>query len=431
MVRSLFGSAFVWGSLAVLAASGTASAQWFPFGGGNSCNCGTRPTLMGSAPFMQSASFSSYGAAYPTQQTAYATDSVSCGQPINCTVTQPVQVQAMAVAPVQTVQTVRVQALQPVVHPVYDTVNVVEYQAVKQKVQKPVMETKWVDQAVTEMRPVTQQRTVNVPTVDYQTVTEYKQVQKQVGYYATKTVATGKVPSCQYDNRPGVLGWMNRTGYDIRTAFTPTTKVSRTFVPQTMTCTVPCSKRVAVPGMKQVTYNVTSMVPQQTTRKVAINSVRYVEEEITAMKPVTVARTVQVGTRISYAPVGSTNGGATAAGPGNDGPTALSPTADPNNSARRPTPDRTATGNPGETLDSNQFNRPSNGPNARPISFPMNPANERESDRGDVTESVVPSRPAVKTPSVVRVSQWVARTPIPSSPQMNKPASISIAGTAR
>jgi hypothetical protein len=427
MVRSLFGSASVWSSLAVLALSGSASAQWFPFGGSNSCNCGPRPTLLGSAPIMQSASFSSYGAAMPAYQTAYATESVSCGQPINCTVTQPVQVQAMAIAPV--VQTVKVQAMQPVVHPVYDTVHVTEYQQVKQKVQRPVVEVKMVSQAVTEMRPVTQQRTVNVPTVDYQTVTEYKQVQKQVGYWATKTEATGKVPSCQYDNRPGFMGWMNRTGYDVRNAFTPTTKVSRTFVPQTMTCTVPCSKRVAVPGMKQVTYNVTSMVPQQTTRQVAVNTVRYEEVEIVAMKPVTVAKMMQVGTRVSYAPVGST-GGVTASGPTNSGPTALTPTADPNSSARRPAAERTATGESADPLEPDQFNK-SNGQNPRKISYPVPAREARESDRGEVTDTVIPTRPALKTPSVIRVSQWVARTPIPGSPQLDKAAGVSIAGTVR
>src|SRR6185503_17235258 len=144
---------------------------------------------------------------------------------------------------------------------------------------------------------------------------------------------------CQYDNRPGIVGSMNRMSNDIRNAFTPNSKVTRQFVPQTMTCTVPCTKKVAVQGMKQVTYNVTSMVPQQTTRKVAISSVRYVEEEITAMKPVTVARTMQVGTRVSYAPLGS--GGQTATGPSNGGAIGLTPTPDTSSSARRPTNDRT------------------------------------------------------------------------------------------
>lgn len=402
MVRSLFGSATLWSGLAMLVLSGTASAQWFPFGG-NSCNCGARTSSFSSAPMMQSASF---GAAY--NPVAYAAESVSCGQPISCTITQPVQMQAMAIAPV--VQTVKVQSLQPVVHPVYDTVHVTEFQAVKQKVQKPVVETKWVDQAVTEMRPVTTQRTVNVPTVDYQSVTELKQVQKQVGYWATKTESTGKISACQYDNRPGIVGSMNRMSHDIRNAFIPNTKVSRTFVPQTMTCTVPCTKRVAVQGMKQVTYNVTSMVPQQTTRKVAVNTVRYVEEEITAMKPVTVARTMQVGTRVSYAPLGS--GGQTATGPSNGGAIGLTPTPDTSSSARRPTNDRTGSS---ESIDSNGFN-----PNKR-ISYPVP---ERDSDRGDVTESDVPARPAVKSPSTIRISQWVARTPSPDK-------AMSIAGTVR
>ncbi len=423
MVRSLFGSASVWGSLAVLALTGNASAQWFPFGGGSSCNCGSAPRLMGAAPISQSASYTSFSAAYnpPVYQTAYAQEAVSCGQPVSCTITQPVQVQAVAVAPI--VQTVKVQALQPVVHPVYDTVHVTEFQAVKQKVQKPVVETKWVDQAVTEMRPVTQQRTVNVPTVDYQTVTEYKQVQKQVGYWATKTESTNKVAACQYDNRPGFVGWMNRTSHDVRNAFTPNTKVSRTFVPQTMTCTVPCSKKVAVQGMKQVTYNVTSMVPQQTTRKVAVNTVRYVEEEITAMKPVTVARTMQVGTRVSYAPAGTVGGGATATGPTNGGQIGgLTPTPlDNNASARRPGTDRTAD----ESLQPDNFKS-----NVTPkkISYPVN---DRESERGEVTETVIPSRPSMSAPSVVRVSQWVARTPRPSSPASGSSSGISLAGAAR
>ena len=403
MVRSLFGPAAVWGSMAVLAMSGTASAQWFPFGGGSSCNCGARPTLMGSAPIMQSAS--SFSAAYnPVYQTAYASESVACGQPIACTVTQPVQIRTMAVAPVQTV---RVQAMQPVVHPVYDTVHVAEYQQVKQKVLKPIVETKMVSQTVTEMHPQTVQQTVNVPTVEYQTVTEVKQVQKQVGYWQTKTEAINKVSGCAYDNRPGVMGWMNRTSQDIKNAVTPNTRVSRTFVPQTMTCAVPTQRKVAVQGMKQVTYNVTSMVPKQVTRQVAVNQVRHVEEEVTAMKLVTVPKMMQVGTRISYQPVG---GGTTASGPSNSGPTALTPTPDPNASATRPTD------------EPDNFNKPI----PKKISYPMP---ERDSNRGDVTETVIPSRPVVNAPSVIRVSQWVARTPGSASP--DKLAAMSIAGNVR
>jgi len=99
--------------------------------------------------------------------------------------------------------------------------------------------------------------------------------------------------------------------------------------------------------MKQVTYNVTQMVPQQQTRQVAVHTVRYVEEEVTAMQPVTVARTVQVGHRISYAPAGSISGGSatatgptpanngpTATGPSNNGPLSLNPTLSPTPDAK-------------------------------------------------------------------------------------------------
>ncbi len=419
MVRSSFRSASFWSCLALLAATNTASAQWLPFSGSN-CPCGPAPraTLFGPPPVAYQSASMSYSSA------AYGVESVQCGQPIACTIEQPVQMRQMA-------QIVRVESLQPVVHPVYDTVQVTEYQPIRQKVQKPIVEVKYVEQTVTEMRPSVQQRTVNVPTVDYQTVTEYKKVQKQAGYWVTKNEATGKVAPCTYDNRPGIAGWMNRTGYEMRTAFTPQSRVTRQFIPQTMTCTVPCTKKVAVQGVKQVTYNVTSMVPQQVTRKVAVNSVRYVEEEITAMKAVTVAKTMQVGTRISYAPVGS--------GAGGGGTAALNPTPDNKASARNidGTPKRTADGkldefSPG--LAPEDFNN-RNGVSPKKISYPT-PIEEEPADHGRMTETTVPAResaptqqPSLRTPSVVRVSQWVARTPLPSNSQpTGKAATMSLAG---
>ena len=426
MVRSSFGSASFWGGLALLAVSSTASAQWMPFSG-NNCGCNTRPSLFGSPPVpFQSASSMYSSAMMPMQRTAMASESVQCGQPIACTIEQPVQMRQM-------VQAVRVEPLQPVVHPVYDTVQVTEYRPVKQRVSKPIYETEYVDQNVTVMQSVTQQRTVNVPTVDYQNVTEYKKVQKQVGYWVTKNEATGKISPCQYDNRPTMLGAMNRAGYQARTAFTPQTKATRQFIPQTMTCTVPCTKKVAVQGMKQVTYNVTSMVPTQTTRKVAMSKVRHVEEEITVMKPFTVAKTMQVGTRISYAPVGSGAGGTGVA-------SGLQPTPDPRASAKNPdgTPKRTAEGkidefSPGLAPD--DFNN-RNGGTPKKISYPT-PLEQDPVDRGHLTETTVPARQAAPTapvqptfnaPSIVRVSQWVARTPLPAVPSTGKSGAMSLAG---
>lgn len=427
MVRSSFGSASFWGGLALLAVSSTASAQWMPFSG-NNCGCNTRPSLFGPPPVpFQSASSMYSSAMMPMQRTAMASESVHCGQPMACTIEQPIQMRQM-------VQAVRVEPLQPVVHPVYDTVQVTEYRPVRQKVSKPIYETEYVDQNVTVMQPVTQQRTVNVPTVDYQSVTEYKKVQKQVGYWVTKNEATGKISPCQYDNNPTMLGAMNRAGYQMRTAFTPQTKVTRQFVPQTMTCTVPCTKKVAVQGMKQVTYNVTSMVPTQTTRKVAVSKMRHVEEEITVMRPITVAKTMQVGTRISYAPVGSGAGGTGVA-------TGLQPTADPRASAKNleGTPKRTAEGSLDgfpPNLEPDSFNNRNGGVPIRKSSYPT-PLEQEGVDRGHLTETTVPARlaapaapaqPTFNAPSVVRVSQWVARTPLPAVPATGKPGAMSLAG---
>ena len=121
----------------------------------------------------------------------------------------------------------------------------------------------------------------------------------------------------------------------------------------------------------------------------------------------------------SYAPIGS-NGGVTASGPGNGGSTALTPTPDTNSSAKGASP-RTATGQ--DDINPNEFNN-----NGKKISYPVP---ERESDRSTVTETVIPSRPATKSPSVIRVSQWVARAPSPAIPELNSTPTMSIAGNVR
>ena len=294
-------------------------------------------------------------------------------------------------------------------------VAVTEYHPVKQTVSKPVVRTEYVDQAVTEMRPVTEQKVVNVATVDYQNVTEYKQVQKQVGYWVTKNCPTGKVPSWQYDNRPNVAGFMNRASYDMRNAFTPMYRQTREFVPQTMTCTVPYSKQVAVPGMKQVTYNVTRLEPTQTTRKVAVNKVVYEPTEITVMKPVQVVKQMHVGTRVSYAPIGGT---AIGSAPSTNGAPAVGLQPTPDQKASRPKAPRSA--EKSNDLDADEINKRTG-------------ASMRSSDPTPVqlSESTVSAR-KVSTPSVVRVNQWVARTPASRIPQSGgKSAAISIADSTR
>jgi len=328
-------------------------------------------------------------------------------------------VHVQAVAPVVHQQVVAVQPMQAVAHPVMQDVKVTEYQPVKRTISKPVMTTEWVDQPVTVMRPVTEQRTVNVASVDYQTVTEYKTVKKDVGYWVTKNVPTGKVNAWQYDNRPNVAGYMNRASYNVRTAFQPQYTAQRSYQPQTMTCTIPCQRRVAVPGMKQVTYNTTRMVPQTTTQKVAVNRMTYQTAEVTVMAPVQVVRTMQVGTQMAYHPMGSA--AATAARPAGAGTASLTPVADPNSSAAKPKPTRTTNADDNnDGMNSNEINN-----NTRGAIDNNDPNSPR------VSELTVPVK-KISNPSVVRVSQWVARTPSSTNPQPGgKSAAIAIADSTR
>lgn len=354
---------------------------------------------------------------------SYASDGMQCGAPIACQIDRPAQVvHVQACAPIAP-QVVAVQQLQAVHQPIMQTVQAVEYRPVKQTVTKPVVTTEYVDQAVTVMTPVNELKTVNVSTVDYQTVTEYKTVKKNVGYWATQNVPTNRVNAFQYDNRPNVLGAMNRASYNMRNAFTPPMQQVRTYVPQTMTCTVPCKKTVAVPGMKAVTYNVTRMQPTQTTRKVAVNKVTYQTAEVTVMAPHQVTKTVHVGTKVSYAHPSQIG---TAFAPGVNGGTALAPTPDPNNqkaSAKQNKPTQTAT--PNGNLDSDAF--------GKGASLEIeDPTGVRLTETSAPTSTFTASAKPVSAPTVVRVSQWVARTPASSHPQPSgKSAAMTIADSAQ
>lgn len=194
-------------------------------------------------------------------------------------------------------------ATQPVARPVaqtcYQQVPVTQYQQVKHKVRRPVTEVSYIEQPVTTYRPVVETRTVDVPVTEYQNVTEYQTRTTQSGSWQTNYHCRQKLTPCQYDPTPSPLGWLNRSAYRIRSAFTPKVVATRQFVPRTCTAQVPVTRRVAVQSVRQQTYKVTKYVPEQTTRKVAVNKVRWVEEEVVAMKPITVMQTVPV-TRTAY-----------------------------------------------------------------------------------------------------------------------------------
>ena len=436
MPRSSFGLTSLWGSLAMLSLCGTASAQWYS-GSSSSCGC-SAPSYMGSPPIIRSMA-SAFGAApmstasYAYSSASYGYNDVECGAPIACHIEQPVQqvVHVQAVAPVQQ-QVVAVQQLQAVHHPIMQTVQATEYRPVKQTVQRPVTTTEWVDQAVTVMSPVSEMKTVNVPTTDYQTITEYKTVKKNVGYWVTKNVPTNRMAAYQYDNRPNAMGAINRASYNMRAAFTPPFQQQRTYVPQTMTCTIPCKRQVAVPGMKQVSYNVTTMQPTQTTRKVAVSKVTYQTAEVTVMQPFQVTKTVQVGTKVAYvapsaisttASASSNNCNSTTSGAS----TALSPTPDPNSSsAVKPRTERTAD-QKGGGLNPDNFND-----NRGSSLEQYDPASNRVGDASAAPKKFVATSKPESTPSATRTTTWVARNQNSSKPQPSgKSQAISIADSTR
>ena len=195
---------------------------------------------------------------------------------------------------------------QPVTETVVRQVPVTEYRQVRQTVRRPIVQTSYVDQPVTEYRQVVEQKTVNVPTNSYQDVTELQTVQRNCGQWVTKWHTNPKIDACQYDNRPGFMAEMNRIGFATRQALTPTHFATREYVNQTVAQQVPVTRRVALQGTKQVTYNVARVVPVQTTRKVAVNTMKYIDEEVVVMQPITVVKSVPTTqTTYRFVPAGS------------------------------------------------------------------------------------------------------------------------------
>ncbi|MBS0267137.1 MAG: hypothetical protein JSS02_34745 [Planctomycetes bacterium] len=183
----------------------------------------------------------------------------------------------------------------------YRTVPVTEIRECRQTVQRPVVETKYIDQPVTEYKQVIETRTAEVPTCTYQNVTEMRTVQRDCGRWVTQTHQRPQMTACEYDNRPDMFGFLNRAGYTMRMAFTPQTWTERTYVPNVVTTQVPQTRQVAVRGTRTVNYQVAKVVPVTTTRRVAVNTVRMVCEEIVTKRPVTVFKTVPWGSNTAQA----------------------------------------------------------------------------------------------------------------------------------
>lgn len=292
--------------------------------------------------------------------------------------------------------------VQPIAQTVYRTVPVTEYRQIQQTVTRPVYETKYVDQKVTAYRPITETRTASIPTVSYQNVTEMRTVTRDQSYWQTRYTRRYLPSPCEYDPRPDLFGWLNRTGYAIRSTFTPRTIAHRQFVSNVVAYNVPTTRRVAIHGTRKVTYNVTRMEPYTTTRRVAVNSVRYVTQNITRSQPVTVWRSVPIGSTIALAPIGVT--------------TAAVPTPDPISSAKSGSPSRTA--NSGD----NKFKKSTDESNSGPFRRDSSSLDSSKTGNLDVRRStftpvnrasqkLASTRTAAtrRTPSIVTAGRWIAR----------------------
>jgi hypothetical protein len=207
--------------------------------------------------------------------------------------------------------------MQAIPQTVYRDVPVTVYKPVKKTVQVPVCRTVYEDQPVTIMRQVMETKTCDVQSVSYQTVPECKQVCVNKGYWQTTMQPVPKMAPCQYDQRPTLLGELNRLGYATRMAFTPDFIPRRDYIPQTQMVNVQTNRVVAVPTVRQVSYNVARLEPVQTTQKVARLQMDTEAREVTAMEPFTENRRMAVGTTYQYAFIDPQTGGttATAAGP--------------------------------------------------------------------------------------------------------------------
>ncbi|MFO1019939.1 MAG: hypothetical protein U0903_04490 [Planctomycetales bacterium] len=195
---------------------------------------------------------------------------------------------------------------QACVVPQYTQVPVTTMQDVKRTVYKPVQETRYVDQTVTEMRPQEEIHTVQVPTVQYQTVTENQTRMRDAGRWVTNYQTRPQMTACQYDSRPGMFGWLNRSGFQVRQAFTPKVVASRSYVPNMMAEVVPVTRQVAVQSVQEQQVKVTKMIPFTTTRKVAMTTTKMVAQTETVKQAVTTMQTVPTATAYGFNSFGGT-----------------------------------------------------------------------------------------------------------------------------
>lgn len=313
---------------------------------------------------------------------------------------------------VQTVQINPCPCLQPVTETVYREVPVVEYREEQRTVQRPVARTEYVERPVTRYRTEYETRTAQVCQMCYQQVTECRQQVVNRSHWQTVYQPIPKMAPCQYDPNPTLLGWMNRTGYSLRSAFTPNYIPRRQFVPNVTVQNVPVTRTVAVPTTQEVAYQVAKLVPYEDTERVAVTRIEQVEETITVQVPYTTTRTVAVGTQTRYAYVApGAGGGSTTAG-------------------REPTPAGTQTAEQPSTSEPRPVQQ------ANPISHPINstpstPGNFLETQHTPSASPSIHSEPqpveAARPVTPVQTAGWQPRQ-VPSAVVAHQPQPQSLQG---
>lgn len=315
-----------------------------------------------------------------------------------------------------------VTCMQPVSVPCYQTVPITTYEPHHCTVMKPVVHTEIIEQPVTECRPVCETRTAQVPYCSYQPVTTFVQQTRDMGCYRTYTQCCPRMSPCQYDPNPGLIGWMNRTGYEMRMAFQPQVTYQRQWVPNYITTSVPVTRMVATQQVRTVTYNVTRYEQFHTVQKIPVNRVVMVPEDITVQRPVTVYRTLPIGTSVAWVPSGSFAGGTA---------TALGPTPERlGKTIRRDIRDAERVGErigekrgyqEGKDHEKDKFQREQGGD-----SFDGAPRSSQLTIPQRTSENSSP-QVSQRVPSAVLVNGWMARNAMTNAEAPQAPVSVSVA----
>lgn len=297
--------------------------------------------------------------------------------------------QPVAAAPIyQSAAVTDCPCLKPVTETVYQDVQQVEYRPEQKTVKMAKVVTVMEDREVTTYQTVNEPRTVDVTSYINQTVTECQPMTINQSHWQTSWQPVNKVTPCMYDQRPGLMGEMNRLGLAFRNSFTPNYVARREFIPNVMTTQVPVQRVVQVPTTRQVTYNVARTVPVTTVQKVPVQRTVWEDTTVTAMVPVTTTKRVAVGTRTRMAYVGDGLGATASAEPT---PTTASGNNNNNQSAGKGT----------TRLQSSPTNEP---PVQRPL-YRQEQAPQQQQSQPMIDQGPVATTPEA-APSVIQVAGW-------------------------